>query len=101
MTQTVSRWVRSHASSCKMYGGQSVNVKVFPPGTSVSPVSIIPPMFHAHFDLHADLTIRTNGRNMGAFQKAMFRRKSERWIQNYFHPFLGLDIQLRLLARSQ
>jgi len=91
MTQTVSRWVRSQASTCTMYGEQSVNVKGFPPGTSVSPVSIIPPMFHTHFHLHADLTRRTNGRNLGAFQKAMFRRKSgSAGYQITFTPFLVL-----------
>ena len=76
MTQTVSRWVRSQASTCTIYGGESVNVKGFSPGTSVSPVSITPPMFHTHFDLQVDLTRRTNGRNLEAFQKAIFRRKS-------------------------
>jgi hypothetical protein len=59
-----------------MYGGQSVNVKGFPSGTSVSPVSIIPLMFHTRFELYAELTRRTSGLNLGAFQKAMFRQKS-------------------------
>jgi hypothetical protein len=34
------------------------------PSTSVSPVSIIPPMLHTHLRLHISLTRRTNARNL-------------------------------------
>jgi hypothetical protein len=42
----------------------------FSPSTSVSPVSIIPPMLHTHLNLHVALSRRTNGRSLvRTFQK--------------------------------
>jgi hypothetical protein len=42
-----------------------------------SPVSIIPPLLHAHLYRHVALMRRTNGRSLGTFQKAVLLRKSE------------------------
>ena len=55
MAQAVSRrplavevHVRSQDSPCETCGGQSGTLTVFSPSTSVSPVSIIPPLLHTH-----------------------------------------------------
>jgi hypothetical protein len=45
---TAEDLVRSQVSPCEMCGGQSGTGTSFSPGTSVSPVSIIPPMPHTH-----------------------------------------------------
>ena len=46
---SISRgWVRSQVSSCDIYYGQSGTATCFSPSTSVSSVSIIPPMLHSH-----------------------------------------------------
>ena len=39
-----------------------------------SPVSIIPPMLHAHLRLEVFVTRRKNGRSLGAFQKAKYKK---------------------------
>ena len=39
---------------------------IFRPGASLSPVSIIPPMFHTHLFLHVTFTRRTTGQSLGA-----------------------------------
>ena len=57
-------------------GGRSASGSGFSPSTSVTPVSIIPPTLHAHLHLLVALTRRTNGRDLGTFQKAMLLRKS-------------------------
>jgi len=55
MAQAVSRRpltavapVRSQASPCEIGGGQSDTVTGFSPSSSVSPVSIVPPMLDTH-----------------------------------------------------
>jgi hypothetical protein len=46
-----------------------------------SPVSIIPPMLHLHFQLHVVLIRRTNGRSPGTKKKAiLFRKFGKHWI---------------------
>jgi hypothetical protein len=59
MAQAVSRRpltalarVRSQANLCEIGGGQSDTVTGFFPSSSVSPVSIVPPMLDTHLHLH-------------------------------------------------
>ena len=40
------------------------------PSTSVSPVSIIPPMLHIHLHLHVAVIRRTSGRRAGNFKQS-------------------------------
>jgi hypothetical protein len=51
-------------------------VQFFSEYFGLSPVSIIPAMFHTHLHLLAALTRKTNGWSLGTFQKAMVFRKS-------------------------
>jgi hypothetical protein len=56
---------RYHVSPCGICSGQSgtgTNSRFFP-------FIVIPPMHHSHLDLHIILSRRTNGRNLGTFQK--------------------------------
>ena len=83
MAQAVSRrpldaeaQFRSQTSSCEVFVGHSGNGTGFSPSTSVSPVSIIPPMLNTHLQLHTSLTRSTNGRSLGIFQKGnLFRNR--------------------------
>jgi len=52
---------RSHVSPCEVCGEQCDTLTGFSPSTSVSPVSIIPPMLHIQLHLHVELA-RTNGK---------------------------------------
>jgi hypothetical protein len=58
---TAEAQFRSQTSSCEVFVGHVGAVTGFSPSTSVSPVSIIPPMLHTHLHLHVALTRRTNG----------------------------------------
>jgi hypothetical protein len=56
-------------------------------GTSFSPstVSIVPEMHHIHVYLHTALTRRTNGRNLGTFEKRnALSEIGDQWIEKYF-----------------
>jgi hypothetical protein len=68
--------VQFQVSPCAICCAQSVTLTGFTPGTSVSPVSVIPPMLHTDLQLNTTLTKRTSGRNLRTFQKAMLFRKS-------------------------
>jgi hypothetical protein len=70
-SDTAEAWVRSQIIPCEICGIQSGTGTGFSPSTSVSPVSIIPPMLHTRLQLHVVLT-RTNRRSLEAFQQAMF-----------------------------
>ena len=50
-----------------------------------SPVSIIPPMLHAHLCLYAALTRMTNGRSLKTFKRKPFRKSGVNWIEKGFH----------------
>ena len=86
MVQAVSRrhltaevHVRSQDSPCEVCGAQSGTVTGFSPSTSVSNLSIIPPMLHTHLHLCAALTRRTTWQNVRTFQKGiLFRKFGER-----------------------
>ena len=60
--------VRSQNSPCGICGGRSGTRPDVPPSTSVSPVSIIPPMLHI-FLHHVALTGRTKGLKPGNLPK--------------------------------
>ena len=77
MTQTVSRWVRSQASTCTIYGGHSVTVTGISPGTPVSPVRVTPPVFHTLI-----LAERQSPKSR-IFQKSKLFRKSGRVEQKF------------------
>ena len=71
-----SRWllsaeapVRSQDSPREIYGRESDTGTGLLPILWFSPVSSIPPMFHAHHNLHVAFTNRKNGRSLGTFQK--------------------------------
>jgi len=61
-------WVRSHILPCEICGGQSGTGAGFSSSTFYSLVGVIPPVFHIHLYLRFALT-RTNGLNLGTFQK--------------------------------
>jgi len=60
--------VRAQASPCDVWW-TTWHRDRFSSSSSVSPLSIIPPVLHT--DLHAALTRKANGRRPVAFQKAM------------------------------
>jgi len=67
--------VSFHQRSILIKSSTTDTVQYFLLSTSVSAVSIIPPMLHTHLYLHVALT-RTNGRCLGTLQKAMLFWKS-------------------------
>ena len=101
------------SGSCEVYGGQSGRGTEFSPNTSVSPVSIIPPLLHTHpsiyhprctmffsqhfsFPCHnhsinalyvpssTSLTRKTDWRNLGTCQKQC---SYENWVEFNRHIF--------------
>lgn len=48
------------------------------------PVSIFPPMFHAHLHLHVALTGWKNGRRLGSLKKSALSEVGKNWIERYF-----------------
>jgi hypothetical protein len=57
-------------------GGRSAVKQGFKQIIRVSPVSIIPTVLHTILYPHVAPSRKTNGRNLGTFQKPMFLRKS-------------------------
>ena len=55
--------------------GWSASGSGYCPSTSLSPVSITPPMLHTHLHLHVALPRRTHWRSLGTLQTAMLLRK--------------------------
>jgi hypothetical protein len=79
--------VRSYASPCEIWVGQSSTVTglflstFFFSVLLYSPVRTIPPMIHSHLHLHKALTRRTNGQSLGTFLKSLlFRKPGNIWI---------------------
>jgi len=91
---TTEARVRSQIIPCEICGVQSGTGISFSPSTSVSPVSIIPPMFHTYLHLHVALTRRTNRRSLETFQKAMFVHTSGA----FYRPVLSHVFQTALPA---
>jgi hypothetical protein len=63
---TAEARVRSQVSHCEICDGQSGTGTGLSPSTSISPVSINPPMLHTHPYLPAPLSRRTSGRSRGS-----------------------------------
>jgi hypothetical protein len=71
-TEMTRTWIRSQASSCEIYGGQSGTGTVFAREWPFSSVSII----SYNLYVYVCLTGGTNRRSLGNFQKAVLFLKS-------------------------
>jgi hypothetical protein len=66
-----------------------------------SPVSIIPQMLHAHLRLEVFVTRRKNGRSLGAFQKAKYKKPLKVIMSQYpFHVNQTLVLYTPSVAES-
>jgi hypothetical protein len=92
--------VLPHLSPCNVYVEQSATGKMFPPGTSVSTATVIPPMLYTYLRLHVALTRRTNARILGTSPKVvLFRLSGNIGHKNTFTcllVFKGLMTKLQL-----
>jgi hypothetical protein len=77
--------LHSQASPCKSCGKQSDTRTSFSPSTSVSAVSIIPPMLHTHLHLHVAFTGRTKGEIWKPSKSSSLSETRKNGIENYSH----------------